>query len=162
MDFLTEIEALVTHPAWWHWVVIGVGFLLAELIVPAFVLFWFGLGSFLVMVAVLVMPALPLAAQLSIWGLSSLLMLFLWFRVFKRDAHKSLVGRASAALEGEEGLIVERVAPFKAGKVRFSRPIVGSDIWTCMADQEIEIGARVRVERIEGNNVFVKKTGDKS
>ncbi|MFA6280087.1 MAG: NfeD family protein [Bdellovibrionales bacterium] len=142
---------------WWHWALVGFGFILAELLLPAFVLIWFGLGGFLVMAALLLLSSLSLAAQLLVWTLSSIGMMLLWFRVFRRGSHKSLIGRSSANLVGEIGMIAEGVAPFKAGKVRFQKPIVGSDLWDCMADEEIIAGTRVRVESVEGNSVIVKK-----
>jgi len=142
---------------WWYWIVLAFGFILAELLVPAFVLVWFGLGGFLVGGAFFLAPSLSLAAQLLLWTVSSLVMMALWFKVFKRGRHKVLVGRASAALVGEVGIVVETVAPFKAGKVRFQKPVVGSDVWSCMAQEEIGVGARARVESVEGNAVVVKK-----
>lgn len=142
---------------WWHWAVLGFAFILAELLLPAFVLVWFGLGGFFVMAALLLMPDLALSSQLLIWTLSSIVMTALWFRVFKRNQHKSLIGRSSASLVGEIGMIAEAVAPFKPGKVRFQKPMVGSDIWACTAQEEIAAGTRVRVESVEGNTVIVKK-----
>ena len=147
------------EPLWWHWALLGFGFILAELALPAFVLVWFGLGGFLVMVAVLAAPVLDLTAQLLTWTLSSLLMMVIWFKVFKRSYHKILVGRSSANLIGEVGMIAEAVAPFKQGKVRFQKPIVGSDVWSCTAEEEIKAGVRVRVVSVEGNNVQVKREG---
>ena len=142
---------------WWHWALVGFGFILAELALPAFFLLWFGVGGFLVMAALLIAPALALEAQLLLWTVSSIAMMVLWFTVFKRSYHKVLIGRASASLVGEVGIIAEAVAPFKAGKVRFQKPIVGSDLWVCTAQEEIGEGTRVRVESVEGNNVVVKK-----
>ncbi|MDD3182773.1 MAG: NfeD family protein [Alphaproteobacteria bacterium] len=142
---------------WWHWAVLGFGFIMAELALPAFVLVWFGLGGFVVMAGLLLSPHLSLTGQLLIWALSSFVMMVLWFSVFKRGAHKILVGRSSASLVGEVGLIAETVAPFKAGKVRFQKPMVGSDLWSCTSHEEIIAGTRVRVVRVEGNSVVVKK-----
>jgi len=142
---------------WWHWALVGFGFILAELLLPAFVLVWFGLGAFFVMALMLVAPAVSLAVQLLIWTLCSLAMMVLWFRIFKRGAHKSLSGRSSANLVGEIGMIAEAVAPFKAGKVRFQKPMVGSDLWECTSEEEIAAGTRVRVQSVEGNTVVVTK-----
>ena len=145
---------------WWHWALVGFGFLIAELALPIFVLIWFGLAGFLVMGGLLVMPELTLTTQILIWTITSIMFVLLWFRVFRRSHHKVLVGRASAALEGEIGMIAQRVAPFKPGKVRFQKPLVGSDLWECNADEEIEAGVRVRVESVEGNAVVVKRLED--
>ncbi|HAX91559.1 MAG TPA: hypothetical protein DCY07_05035 [Rhodospirillaceae bacterium] len=144
---------------WWHWALVGFGFILAELALPAFFLLWFGVGGFLVMAALLIAPALALEAQLLLWTVSSIAMMALWFTVFKRGYHKVFIGRSSANLVGEIGMIVEVVAPYKEGKVRFQKPIVGSDLWDCMAQEELIAGTRVRVESVEGNKVIVKKVG---
>lgn len=142
---------------WWHWAVLGFVLIVAELVLPSFVIVWFGLGGFLVAMALGLMPDLSLAVQLLIWTLSSIGMTFLWFRVFKPSHHKSLIGRASAQLVGEVGMVVIEVAPFKAGRVRFQKPLVGSDIWDCRADETLESGTRVKVESVDGNVVTVKK-----
>ena len=52
------------QPEWWHWAVLGIGLVIAELAVPAFFIVWFGLGALLVSVVVLVVPSLGLTAQL--------------------------------------------------------------------------------------------------
>ena len=38
---------------------------------------------------------------------------------------------------GEIGLLTREVAPFQNGEVRFQKPMVGSDVWPCMADEAI-------------------------
>lgn len=145
---------------WWHWALIGFGFMLAELALPIFVLVWFGLAGFLVMLCMLLVPEMSLTAQILTWTISSIILMVLWFRVFRRSHHRSLIGRSSADLEGEIGMIAHRVAPFKTGKVRFQKPLVGSDLWECTSSQEIEAGVRVRVESVEGNEVVVKRLED--
>lgn len=142
---------------WWHWAVLGFGLILSELLVPAFVMVWFGLGAFLVAVALGFWRDISLTGQILIWTISSIAMTILWFRIFKTNYHKVLTGRASAALIDEVGMVAEAVAPFKNGKVRFQKPMVGSDMWSCVADEEIKAGERVRVVSVEGNIVTVKK-----
>lgn len=140
---------------WWHWALAGLGLVLAELMIPSFVIVWFGLGALLVMAALLVAPALSLTAQIALWTASSILMTILWFRVLRPRQREALVGRASAQLVGEIGMVVEPIAPFKKGKVRFQRPLVGSDLWEAAAEKDIAPGARVRVAGVEGNIVTV-------
>jgi inner membrane protein len=148
---------LLTNLLWWHWAIIGFVFILAELALPAFVIFWFGLGAFLVMAAMLLIPDLSPTFQILLWTVSSVLMVILWFKVFKRGQHKIFVGRSSALVEGEIGMLAEAVAPFRKGKVRFQKPVMGSDIWECVADEPIDIGARVKVVRVEGSLITVIK-----
>ena len=142
---------------WWHWVLGGLGLVLLELAVPSFFVIWFGLGALLVGLALLTIPTLSLTAQIAAWIVASVVMVVLWFRVFKRSQHKTLIGTAAGEVIGEVGLLVSAVAPFQRGKVRFQRPILGSEEWACMADAAIAAGERVRVLSIEGSFVKVGK-----
>lgn len=142
---------------WWHWLVAGLGLVLLELAIPAFYIIWFGLGAILVGLVVLVSPLLDLAVQIGLWVMASLAMTVLWFRVFRRAQNKTLAGTASGEVIGEVGLLVGAVAPFQRGRVRFQRPILGSDEWACMADTEIAAGERVKVLSVEGSLVKVGK-----
>lgn len=142
---------------WWYWLVGGVLLILLELAIPAFFVFWFGLGALLVALMLLVAGDLSLATQLLVWSLSSLAMVALWFRVFRRDRHKTLIGTADGAVLGEVGLLVGAVEPFQQGKVRFQRPILGADEWVCVAETAIAAGERVRVVSVEGSFIKVAK-----
>lgn len=142
---------------WWAWIVIGIVLIVAELAVPSFFVIWFGLGALLVGLLMLVLPALSLTTQLAIWTVASLAMVVLWFRVFKPGFHKTRIGTAAGEAIGEIGLLVSAVAPFQRGKVRFQRPVLGSDEWVCVADGPIAAGERVRVVAVEGSFLTVSK-----
>ena len=136
---------------WWHWAVFGIALILVELAIPAFVLVWFGLGGLLVGLAMLVIPSLGLTTQLFLWTVASTSMVVLWFKIFKPEIHKTRVGMSDAAVIGEVGMLIHDVEPFKKGKVRFQKPIIGSDVWDCIADEPIKSGARVKVLEVEGS-----------
>lgn len=144
-------------PEWWHWMIAGLGLVLLELAVPAFFVIWFGLGAMLVAIALLVAGEFSLTTQISLWIVASLAMVGIWFRVFKRNQHKTLVGTADGEVIGEVGLLVGAVAPFQHGRVRFQRPILGADEWECLSDAAIAAGERVRVVAVEGSFVRVTK-----
>jgi len=144
------------NPEWWHWIVGGIVLILAELMIPSFFIVWFGLGALLVGLLTLAFD-LPVTAQLATWTLASIAMVVLWFRVFKQSFQKTRIGTADGEAIGEVGLLVTAVAPFERGKVRFQRPILGSEEWACMADATIAAGERVRVLSIEGSFVKVAK-----
>jgi membrane protein implicated in regulation of membrane protease activity len=144
---------------WWYWVVGGVLLILLELAIPAFFVLWFGLGALLVGLLMLVAGDLSLTTQLLVWGISSVAMVALWFRVFRRDRHKTLIGTADGTVLGEVGLLVGAVEPFQRGKVRFQRPILGADEWVCVAETAIAAGERVRVVSVEGSFLKVAKVG---
>ncbi|MDI3514289.1 MAG: NfeD family protein [Gammaproteobacteria bacterium] len=142
---------------WWHWEIAGLALVLLELAVPAFFVIWFGFGAMLVGLALLVAPGLALSAQIGLWVLASVAMTVLWFRVFRRSQHKTLVGTAAGEVIGEIGLLVSAVAPFERGKVRFQRPVLGAEEWACVAEVAIAAGERVRVLSVEGSYVKVAK-----
>jgi membrane protein implicated in regulation of membrane protease activity len=145
------------NPEWWTWVVGGILLVLAELAIPSFFVIWFGLGALLVGLLMLVLPELSLTAQLLTWTVASLAMLVLWLRVFKQSLHKTRIGMADGEVLGEIGLLVNAVAPFERGKVRFQRPLLGSEEWVCLADMAIAAGERVRVVAVEGSFLKVSK-----
>ena len=145
------------HPEWWHWAVVGIALILAELAVPAFVLVWFGLGAMLVALFAAVMPEASLTSQLALWLVASVLLVFLWFKVFKPGAHKTRIGTADADVIGEAGLLAREVAPFEKGEVRFQKPLLGTDTWPCIADEPIKAGERVKVVSVEGSFLKVTK-----
>ena len=142
---------------WWHWVLGGLGLVLLELALPSFFVIWFGLGALLVGLSVLALPTLALTAQIALWIITSVVLVVLWFSVFKRSQHKTLIGTAAGEVIGEVGLLVSAVAPFQRGKVRFQRPLLGAEEWVCMAETAITAGERVRVVSVEGSFIKVAK-----
>ena len=100
---------------------------------------------------------LSLTAQIGVWIVASVVMVVLWFRVFKPSRYKTLIGTAAGEVIGEIGLLVSAVAPFQRGKVRFQRPILGTEEWVCMAESAIAAGERVRVVSVEGSFIKVAK-----
>ena len=136
---------------WWHWAVGGIALILAELAIPAFVLVWFGLGALVLALVLFVVPALGDTLQLAIWLAVSLSLIVLWFKVFKPGSHKTHIGMSDADVIGEVGMLTHDVAPFARGEVRFQKPMVGADVWPCIADEEIRAGERVKVLAVEGS-----------
>lgn len=145
------------NPEWWSWVVGGIVLILAELAITSFFVIWFGLGAVLVGLLMLAIPELSMTAQLATWTVASLALVILWFRVFKPSRHKTRIGMADGEVIGEIGLLVSAVAPFERGKVRFQRPVLGSEEWVCLADSPMAAGDRVKVIAIEGSFLKVGK-----
>ncbi|RTL33821.1 MAG: NfeD family protein [Rhodocyclaceae bacterium] len=142
---------------WWHWIVLGIALVIAELVVPAFFVIWFGLGALLVGLVLTLLPALGMTVQLALWILASLAMVVLWFRVFKRSDHKTRIGQSDGDSIGEVGMMSKPAAPFERGRVRFQKPLLGSDEWECVVDEPVAAGERVRVMAVEGSFLRVEK-----
>jgi inner membrane protein len=142
---------------WYHWAILGLALVCAELLVPMLVLIWFGLGALVVALLLALLPNLSFVTQMFVWIATSVISVFLWFKVFKSYQLKTNSGRASAEALGEVGLLVSDLEPFKKAKVRFQMPLLGSDVWDCVADQKIEAGTRVKVISVEGSFLKVAK-----
>lgn len=144
--------------SWWHWAVGGLALIIAELVVPSFVLIWFGVGA-LAVALLLALTGVGLTAQLAIWLAVSVVLVAAWFKVFRPNMHKTRIGMADAGVVGEVGVLVRDVAPFEKGQVRFQKPLLGDDVWDCIADEAIKSGERVRVLAVEGSFLKVGRAG---
>ena len=142
---------------WWYWIVAGVALVLCELAIPLFVLIWFGLSAIAVGILLAVLPSVSLTVQLGLWLVLSIALVAYWFRVFKPNQHKTRVGMADNNIIGEIGLLTHAGAPFQKGQVRFQKPLLGSEVWTCLSEQEIAVGERVRIVSVEGTLITVVK-----
>ena len=144
---------------WWHWIVLGIALVIAELAVPAFFIIWFGLGALLVGLAMLAVP-LGATAQIGLWVVASVAMVGLWFRVFKGGEYlrsRTRVGQSDGEPIGEIGLMTKPAEPFARGRLRFQKPVLGAEEWECVADAPIAVGERARVVAIEGSFLKVVK-----
>ena len=142
---------------WWYWVVAGVALVLCELAIPLFVLIWFGLSAIVVGILLAILPSVSLTAQLSLWLILSIILVAGWFRIFKPNQHKTRVGMADNNVIGEVGLLTHAVAPFQKGEVRFQKPLLGSEVWTCISEEQIAAGERVRIVQVEGTLLTISK-----
>ena len=140
---------------WWHWVVLGLCLSIAELAVPAFFIVWFGLGAIFVGLLLLLAPGLTLAAQLLVWAAASGALVALWFR-YLRPQTRTSVGTSADGVAGEIGILVGDLQLHARGQVRFQKPLLGSDLWECYAEQPIAAGERVRAIAVEGNFIKVE------
>ena len=67
------------------------------------------------------------------------------------------VGTSAAQVIGEVGVLVSDINPDIRGRVRFQKPVLGSDNWDCYAESEIKAGERVRIVAVEGSFIKVKE-----
>jgi len=139
---------------------VGLGLGLLELFVASFFVIWFGLGALLVGMAMLLIPTMAFSTQILLWTVASVAMAALWFKVLRKDPGKTRSGQADEVL-GEIGVLVRAVEPLgiesARGEVRFQKPVMGSDVWPCLADEAIAAGERVRVLAVDGQMLKVGK-----
>ncbi|MBA4502353.1 NfeD family protein [Marinobacterium marinum] len=145
---------------YWHWVVFGMLLILAELVLPSFTVFWFGLGAFLLAVLMWLQPDLSLSLQLVAWAVSSSLFALGWFKLVRPlMVDRTKAGIAREAVLGETGQVIQVPQPPRRGQMRFATPVLGDDEWEFICDEPVELGDRLMIVEISGNTLIVKKRG---
>ena len=97
--------------------------------------------------------------QLLIWIILSLVNVFAWFKwISPHLQNKSLSGMARETMLGQIGTVIDynSVQPGR-GRLRFPAPVVGSDEWPFICEDEIIVGSRVIVREFSGNTLIVNK-----
>ncbi|MCW8127753.1 NfeD family protein [Microbulbifer halophilus] len=151
------LEWLNTHIAYWHWLVLGLLLVTAEIFVSGFVLFWFGIAA-LLMGAVLIVVDMPIALQLLLWAGSSIALVIGWYKLIRPQwKDRTTSGMAAEALTGQVGLALESNAGRKRGRLKFPAPILGEEEWQFICNEEVAIGDRVQVTDISGNTLIVTR-----
>lgn len=141
----------------WHWVVLGVMLILAELILPSFAALWFGVAALVVSLLYWLFPSMSSTLQIVIWVLLSILSTVAWFKLIKPlSIDKTKAGLSREATIGQIGMVIENHLEHEHIKVRFSVPVLGADEWQCRSLNAVKVGDRVRVVDILGNDLLVE------
>lgn len=141
---------------YWHWIVLGIVLMLAEIFIGSFFIFWFGAAAVVVGLSLTIAPSISAPTQLISWTLLSLVFAVAWFRFLKplsKDVTKA--GLSREALIGEIGQVLSVPNGDKRGMVRFPAPLLGSDEWLIMSQDSLSIGDRVSVKDVSGNSLIV-------
>jgi membrane protein implicated in regulation of membrane protease activity len=143
---------------YWYWLVFGMILIIAEIFIPSFTIFWFGLGAIAIAIISMLLPIQSLTMQLLIWAVASALFTFLWFKIFRPHVIKRTNSSGSKeAILGESGDVIKPPVDRQPGIVRFSIPILGSDEWPFTSEEQVDFGDRVVIKEISGNTLIVKK-----
>lgn len=146
---------LVLEP--WHWFVLGILLILSELLLPAFAALWFGIGAIMVGVLYWMFPMMGLTTQLLTWIALSVLCTLAWFKFIKPlSIDKTKAGLSREATIGQIGMVIQTNLENEQIRVRFPMPVLGSDEWECRTLDQVQVGDRVRVVDILGNDLVVQ------
>jgi len=143
---------------YWYWLVFGMLLIIAELFIPSFTIFWFGLGALIVALVLWLLPDLSLSWQLFIWAIASIVFTLLWFKFFKPlMTDRTKAGISREAIIGESGRVIRVPQESRRGIVRFATPLLGADEWPFICQQTVDAGDRVFVKDVSGNTLIVEK-----
>ncbi len=146
---------------WWYWLVLAMLLIAAEMVVPSFTLFWFGLSAALVSLILYLVPSMSPSIQIICWALGSIGFTALWFIYFKPTMiDRTKAGISKEAVIGETGIVIKIPQDSVRGMVRFALPLLGADEWEFICSEECHIGDRVEVVDISGNTLVVRLKGN--
>ena len=135
MDFLA---------AKWIWLYVGAFLMLAEILAPGFVVFFFGLAAATIGLLLFVLPSgfeLSLSWQMALFSFFSILYLVTLRRymksVFSGDTDES---RTFDSDVGRVAKVTETIRPEAPGRV-----ILGDAEWSASAEERLEPGTEVKV-----------------
>lgn len=141
----------------WHWFVLGILLMLSELVITAFAALWFGIAAIMVSVLLWLFPMMGITTQVIMWIILSILCTLLWFKFIKPlSIDKTKAGLSREATIGQIGMVIRVGLSHEQIVVRFALPVLGADEWNCRSLAPVEVGDRVCVVDIMGNDLVVQ------
>jgi membrane protein implicated in regulation of membrane protease activity len=135
----------------WVWLYTGVLLMLAELLAPGFVIFFFGLAAASVAGIKFIFPSISMACQIALFSVFSVIYLTAlrkWFyKLFKIDSSND--NSTPSEFAGRFAKVTQKITPGFPGRV-----MLGDSEWTAEADDTIEAGENVCV--IDQKNLTLK------
>lgn len=137
----------------WHWLMLGFGLLIAEIIVPGIFLLWWGLSALVVAGLMALFPSLSLTTLSFTFAILATILSLIWWKYQRSRDHiddqKTALNQRDHAMIGAKG-IVEDVAANGSGRGRF-----GDTTWRIEGEQ-LQIGNTVQVQSVQGITLNVK------
>jgi len=149
------LEFLSTALLWWHWIIFGLLLLIIEIFTGTFIMLGLGIAATIVGISDFIL-ILSLNKELIVWSISSILIIIILFKYFKKNSKKDKSGQSDYAI-GTKGIVEEPIDAHGRGKVKFNTPILGNTIWYATAKEDIPLLSEVKVVNIKGQLIEVEK-----
>ena len=144
---------------YWHWIVFGIVLMLCEMFLTTFFVLWFGAAAVVIGAVLFLFPSLSPAWQVFLWTILSCVLAFAWFKYLKPlSIDKTKAGLSRERIVGEIGQVLSPPSGERRGTLRFPAPVLGSDEWLFISQDNLAIGDRVKVTDVSGNSLIVSKT----
>ena len=135
---------------WLIWLSAGIILAILEVFTPGF--FIVGIGVSMAITAIPAALGLPLWVQLIVLGVMILIFFLLVRPLVMKIPHSDSKKTGTAALMGEEGIVVETITRIEGGRVK-----VGGEVWKAKSDEMIEKDKVVIVTSVEGVTLRVRR-----
>lgn len=135
---------------WLIWLSAGIILAILEVFTPGF--FIVGIGVSMAITALFSAMGLPFWVQLLVCGVMILIFFLLVRPLVMKIPHSDSKKTGTAALMGEEGIVVETITRIEGGRVK-----VGGEVWKAKSDETIEKDSLVIVTGVEGVTLNVRR-----
>ena len=151
------LEFLSSVLQWWHWIVIGIIFFIAEIMTFTLIFIGFGITSILVGIIDLLFN-IDINIELFIWAILSIISIFIWYKFFKIKT-VSNSGQSDSMID-MKAIVIRDINPLERGKVKFNIPLLGEREWEAVSktEESIKSGIIVDVVKIKGQILLVEKS----
>lgn len=139
---------------YWHWWILGLVLLVAEMLLPTgFFLIWIGAAAILVGAVSWLVPALGWEVEMILFGVLSVASFFVWrrFRPALADSDQPALNRRGHSYVGRTFTLT---APIVNG---IGKLHVDDSQWR-ISGPDVEAGAQVRVVAADGSTLRVERT----
>lgn len=147
------VEFFTQYITWWHWIVLGILFIILEMATGTFIVLGFGIAAVLVGLADLLF-SMNILIQISLWILLSVLIIALSFKYFKEQPTVSSTGQSDHGFD-TKGTVTKTIKAHSRGKVTFDAPVLGNTVWHASADETLHAGDRVTIKEVNGQLIKV-------
>ena len=138
----------------WHWFILGFVLLAFEILGTAGYLLWLGLSAILVgIIVTLIVPSTTV--QFVLYAVFCIITTVFWWRYQhqkdKKSDKKRTLNNKENQLVGKE-VYLENVINKGSNRLK-----LGDTTWTAYSDENIDLGAKIIITKLEGNVVYIKK-----
>jgi membrane protein implicated in regulation of membrane protease activity len=140
------------------WFLAGLAMLLLEFALPGLIIFFFGVGAWIVAALCYFFPTLATHWQLLIFLVTSVACLLVLRKTLKRVFFGRIVGDPNTSEYadenlGKEAVVKARIAPHAPGKIELN-----GTLWEAVSDHSIETDATVKIVAKDNLTFTVKPT----
>jgi len=147
------VEFLNQYVVWWHWVVLGLVFIITEMATGTFISLGLGVAAIIVGLVDL-LAGMGVVYQLLLWIILSVAIIAALFKWFKSQPTVSETGQSSYRFD-TLGTVTQEIHPHQRGKVAFDTPVLGNTVWHATSDYDLPEGSRIKIVEVNGQLIEV-------
>lgn len=140
------------------WLAIGILLMVLEIVMPTFIVFWFGLSGVITAFSAWTGIVDSLLYQFLLFCVSSLIFLGLWFGFLKkRFVKETYDDKRDPTLLKLRGKCTAPIEAGKPGEVELYESFHGLKKWKAYSDDSINLEDEIQVMEADGIKLIVKK-----